>query len=417
MAFISTDNSDIEFVVNPVREYSAATGRAQLLREIRDKTQEYGDFCHVRKLNDGYAIAYSHDRGYLLGESVARHFDYPENLIWCENIGNDRQDDARIAIVIVRNQKIMLDAELPATVVADDIGMGIGAGDEVFDIYTYGEVPVKQSTESADSNDMVIDPARTGNFVTLNQGIINLITPDKSDRLSSPAKAVTRAGLVSHAWKYAVGLAALSASVYWGFIYTPPPPQKQVIKVVDNYKSYRVALQSISPSNALLLLGNDYLRLLTLSRWELATMQISDDMRTGYSLRSSVPDYQQAADFAESFDSTFAIKQRGIVLRKSLPDNLARAEPKKMVSLDELTINLLNDLSLNPNLSASLGKYSGNDHYRKRQLSLSAQKISHADLVWLASILDGRPVNLNSASFSVSRFSFSGDITLTLFGY
>ena len=417
MAFISTDNSDIEFVVNPVREYSAATGRAQLLREIRDKTHEYGDFCHVRKLNDGYAIAYSHDRGYLLGESVARHFEYPENLIWCENIGKDRQDDARIVIVIVRNQKIMLDAELPATMVADDIGMGIGAGDEVFDIYSYGEVPIKQSTESADSNDMVIDPARTGNFVTLNQGIINLIIPDKSDRLSSPAKAVTRAGLVSHVWKYAVTLAALSVSVYWGFIYTPPPLQKQVITVVDNYKDYRVALQSISPSNALLLLGNDYLRLLALSRWQLATMQITDNKIMSYSLRPSVSDYQQAADFAESFDSTFAIKERDIVLTKSLSDNLTRAEPKQIVSLDELTIKLLNDLSLNPNLSASLGKYSSNDHYRKCQLSLSARQISHADLVWLASILDGRPVNLNRASFSVSRFSFSGDITLTLFGY
>jgi hypothetical protein len=55
-------------------------------------------------------------------------------------------------------------------------------------------------------------------------------------------------------------------------------------------------------------LANDYLRLLTLSRWELATMQITDDKSTGYSLQSSVLDYQQAADFAESFGSTFSIQ-------------------------------------------------------------------------------------------------------------
>lgn len=146
-------------------------------------------------------------------------------------------------------------------------------------------------------------------------------------------------------------------------------------------------------------------------------MQITDDKSTGYSLQSSVPDYQQAADFAERFDSTFAIEQRDLILSKSMPDSLTRAEPEKIVSLDELTIKLLNDLSLNPNLVVSLGKYSGNGHYRKRQLSLSAEKISHTDLVWLAGILDGRPVNLNSATFSVNQFSFSGEIILTLFGY
>jgi hypothetical protein len=146
-------------------------------------------------------------------------------------------------------------------------------------------------------------------------------------------------------------------------------------------------------------------------------MQITDDKSTGYSLQSSVPDYQQAADFAESFGSTFSIQKGAILLTKSPPDDLTRAEPEKMVPLDELTYMLLNDLSLNPNLTASPGKYSSNDHYRKRQLSLSAQQISHADLVWLAGILDGRPVNLNSAKLSVNRFSFSGEIILTLFGY
>ena len=417
MAFIATHNSDIEFVIKPVREYSTATSRAQILREMRSKTREYGDFCHVRPINDGYTITYNHDRGYLLGESVARYFEYLENLIWCEHIGKDRQGEARVAIVIVRNHKIMLDAELPATVVADDIGMSIGAGDEVFDIYTYGDVPIKSSAESADFNDIVIEASRTGNFVTLNHGIIDLIIPHKSDCLSSPAKAVTKAGLVSHVWKYALSLAVLSATAYWGFFYTPPPPQKQVVTVVDNYQNYRVALQSISPANMLLSLSNDYIRLLALSRWELTQMRITDGGNVDYVFRSAVPDYQQAADFVDSFESTFAIQQRDIVLTKSLPANLARSKLEKMVSLDELSIKLLDDLSLNPNLMASLGEYSTNDHYRKRRLSLNAQAINHADLIWLASLLDGRPVNLNSATFSVNRFYFSGEIILTLFGY
>ena len=319
--------------------------------------------------------------------------------------------------MIIRNHKIMLDTEVAAAALADDIVMSIGGGDEIFDIYTYGDVPIQNPAESVDGSDIVIEPSRTGNFITLSHSIIEQLVLNPLDYLSAPAKAVSNAGLVSHTWKYALGLALLSAVGYWVFIYTPPPPPKQVITVVDNYKSYRVALQSISPSNTLLLLANDYLRLLTLSRWELATMQITDDKSTGYNLQSSVPDYQQAADFAESFGSTFSIQKGAILLTKSPPDDLTRAEPETMVPLDELTYKLLNELSLNPNLTASPGKYSSNDHYRKRQLSLSAQQISHADLVWLAGILDGRPVNLNSAKLSVNQFSFSGEITLTLFGY
>lgn len=417
MAFLSTTRSDIELVINPVREQSIASSRTQILGEIRLRVREYGDFCHVRQADDGYTITYSHEQGYILAESIARHFEYPENLLWCEHIGKTHEDDSRVAIVIIRNHKIMLDTEVAAAALADDIVMSIGGGDEIFDIYTYGDVPIQNPAESVDGSDIVIEPSRTGNFITLSHSIIEQLVLNPLDYLSAPAKAVSNAGLVSHTWKYALGLALLSAVGYWVFIYTPPPPPKQVITVVDNYKSYRVALQSISPSNTLLLLANDYLRLLTLSRWELATMQITDDKSTGYNLQSSVPDYQQAADFAESFGSTFSIQKGAILLTKSPPDDLTRAEPETMVPLDELTYKLLNELSLNPNLTASPGKYSSNDHYRKRQLSLSAQQISHADLVWLAGILDGRPVNLNSATFSVNQFSFSGEITLTLFGY
>lgn len=417
MAFLSTTRSDIELVINPVREQSIASSRTQILGEIRLRVREYGDFCHVRQADDGYTITYSHEQGYILAESIARHFEYPENLLWCEHIGKTHEDDSRVAIVIIRNHKIMLDTEVAAAALADDIVMSIGGGDEIFDIYTYGDVPIQNPAESVDGSDIVIEPSRTGNFITLSHSIIEQLVLNPLDYLSAPAKAVSNAGLVSHTWKYALGLALLSAVGYWVFIYTPPPPPKQVITVVDNYKSYRVALQSISPSNTLLLLANDYLRLLTLSRWELATMQITDDKSTGYNLQSSVPDYQQAADFAESFGSTFSIQKGAILLTKSPPDDLTRAEPETMVPLDELTYKLLNELSLNPNLTASPGKYSSNDHYRKRQLSLSAQQISHADLVWLAGILDGRPVNLNSAKLSVNQFSFSGEITLTLFGY
>ena len=417
MAFLSTTRSDIELVINPVREQSIASSRTQILGEIRLRVREYGDFCHVRQADDGYTITYSHEQGYILAESIARHFEYPENLLWCEHIGKTHEDDSRVAIVIIRNHKIMLDTEVAAAALADDIVMSIGGGDEIFDIYTYGDVPIQNPAESVDGSDIVIEPSRTGNFITLSHSIIEQLVLNPVDYLSAPAKAVNNAGLVSHTWKYALGLALLSAVGYWVFIYTPPPPPKQVITVVDNYKSYRVALQSISPSNTLLLLANDYLRLLTLSRWELATMQITDDKSTGYNLQSSVPDYQQAADFAESFGSTFSIQEGAILLTKSPPDDLTRAEPETMVPLDELTYKLLNELSLNPNLTASPGKYSSNDHYRKRQLSLSAQQISHADLVWLAGILDGRPVNLNSARLSVNQFSFSGEIILTLFGY
>ena len=417
MAFLSTTRSDIELVINPVREQSIASSRTQILGEIRLRVREYGDFCHVRQADDGYTITYSHEQGYILAESIARHFEYPENLLWCEHIGKTHEDDSRVAIVIIRNHKIMLDTEVAAAALADDIVMSIGGGDEIFDIYTYGDVPIQNPAESVDGSDIVIEPSRTGNFITLSHSIIEQLVLNPLDYLSAPAKAVSNAGLVSHTWKYALGLALLSAVGYWVFIYTPPPPPKQVITVVDNYKSYRVALQSISPSNTLLLLANDYLHLLTLSRWELATMQITDDKSTGYNLQSSVPDYQQAADFAESFGSTFSIQKGAILLTKSPPDDLTRAEPETMVPLDELTYKLLNELSLNPNLTASPGKYSSNDHYRKRQLSLSAQQISHADLVWLAGILDGRPVNLNSAKLSVNQFSFSGEIILTLFGY
>jgi hypothetical protein len=368
----------------------------------------------VRQINDGYTITYNQERGYLLAESVARYFDYPENLVWCEHIGETSEGESRFAIVIIRNHRIMLDTEMLDTAVADDIVISIGGGDEIFDIYTYGDVPIKHSPETAGTHDIVIEPSRTANFVTLSHSILDLIVPNRLDALSSVTKAVTNAGLVSHTWKYTLGLALLSAVGYWLFIYTPP--DRQVI-TVDNYKSYRMALQSIAPSHSLLLLANDFSRLLHLSRWELARMSIADGNSANFTLRSSEPDYQQAADFAKVFDSTFTVRQRDILLTKTRSNRLARAKLDKMVSIDDLSIKLLDDLSLHPQLTASLGEIRIAGQFHTRALNLQAQAISHADLIWLANILDGRPINLDIASFSVNGFTFSGRLNLTLYGY
>ena len=416
MAFIaSSADTDIEFVIKPVREHSRASSRAQILGEIRSRVKEYGDFCHVRQINDGYTITYNQERGYLLAESVARYFDYPENLVWCEHIGETSEGESRFAIVIIRNHRIMLDTEMLATAVADDIVISIGGGDEIFDIYTYGDVPIKHSPETAGAHDIVIEPSRTANFVTLSYSILDLIVPNRLDALSSATKAVTNAGFVSHTWKYTLALALLSTAGYWWFM-QEPPPEKQTI-TVDNYKSYRMALQSIAPSHSLLLLANDFSRLLHLSRWEIAQMKIADSNSVDFILRSSEPDYQQAADFAKVFDSTFTVQQRDIILTKTHSDKLARAKLDKMIAIDDLSIKLLDDLSLHPQLTASLGKQTSNGHYQTRALNLQAQAISHADLIWLANILDGRPINLDIASFSVNGFTFSGRLNLTLIGY
>lgn len=415
MAFIaSSANTDIEFVIKPVREHSIASSRAQILDEIRSRIKEYGDFCHVRRINDGYTITYNQDQGYLLAESIARYFDYPENLVWCEQINNISEDQTRVVIVVIRNHRIMLDTEMLASAVADDIAISIGDGDEVFDIYTHGDVPIKHSPETADSHDIVIEPSRTANFVTLTHSILDLIVPNSSDYLSPATKAVSNAGFVSHTWKYTLGLALLSAVGYWLFIYTPL--ERQIISV-DNYKSYRMALQSIAPSHSLLLLANDYSRLLHLSRWELAQMNIADGNSVGFILRSSEPDYQQAADFAKVFDSTFTVRQRDVLLTKTRSDRLTRAKLDKMVSIDDLSIRLLDELSLNPHLTASLGEIRRIGQHQKRTLNLQVHDISYADLIWLAKILDGRPINLDIASFSVNGFTFSGQINLTLLGY
>ena len=63
-------------------------------------------------------------------------------------------------------------------------------------------------------------------------------------------------------------------------------------------------------------------------------MNIADGNSVGFILRSSEPDYQQAADFAKVFDSTFTVRQRDIILTKTRSDRLVRAKLNKMVSID-----------------------------------------------------------------------------------
>ncbi len=104
------------FVLRPFREHITSRSRRDLLRQLKERANRRGDYCHVQRLSTHeFDIAVHDSAGQLLGEAIARHFEHSADLVWCEVAGDETttEPDTPVLIVVVRDGKVKMDRLLP----------------------------------------------------------------------------------------------------------------------------------------------------------------------------------------------------------------------------------------------------------------------------------------------------------------
>ncbi|MFT6905818.1 MAG: hypothetical protein ACJAS1_002481 [Oleiphilaceae bacterium] len=436
MAFLHTKSGN-SFVIRPSREFIEGKGktRAEISKSIKDDAQNYGDFCHIKELDGNYAVAFNGSKGCLLGESIARYFDYPKNLIWCEEIHpiNAKKKDGKepkrvVAVVIILDGLIMLDTEMTASTLAADISLSLGTGKK-FIVRTFGNVPIKEedvsvSVKEDDKEDDVdtdqdvvyLSEERVETFLELKAGILELIEPHPEDYLKSLYKATSDAGLASKTWLYLLMVLAVTVAGYW--IYHESI-KKPTIVIIDNFLEYRQQLMSPDPYNILIAAVNKGLDVYDLSQWELKTITLSGNEGVNYIVSSSSPNYQNLAEFAINNQFTLNVEGTEAGLDYRIPAELSkRTDMDKQVQLESILYPITDSIFINPifKLTSISPKISSGFH-KTQDLEILVSDASFNDIIWLAEHFKNTPTVLSSFQFTAKGFSLSGSIKFKIYGY
>jgi len=142
MPFITREDGE-HFVVPSYRDVIPAKNKSLLKKEVLLLSQSYGEYITLQKKNAAqYEVAFSTDRGYLLGESVWHHFNRPQDMIYCEAIPNSTE----AILVIVKSGSVYLDGSFPLDSITEELVIFLTQQNH-FDIYVYGDVPISKEPE------------------------------------------------------------------------------------------------------------------------------------------------------------------------------------------------------------------------------------------------------------------------------
>ena len=130
-----------QFVMQAYRELLSAKKKSQIVQEVRLLAEHQGQY--VRLFNKGqsqYQAVFSTEPGCLLGESIWRYFNKPENLIYCEAL----PDSAQILVVVVRQGSVYIDSQMLASSLQSEL-LPLMTGDLRYRIITSGNVPLRKA--------------------------------------------------------------------------------------------------------------------------------------------------------------------------------------------------------------------------------------------------------------------------------
>lgn len=106
-----------QFITRAYRELLSAKKFALQKREVTLLERDNGSFVRLfRQSNGDIEAVFSHEQGYLLGETVWHFFENSDALIYCEILDGGE----KAVLVVVRQGSVFLDAEISVSQIIDE---------------------------------------------------------------------------------------------------------------------------------------------------------------------------------------------------------------------------------------------------------------------------------------------------------
>lgn len=409
MPFILREDGE-HFVIPSYRDVLTAKQNTALKKEILLLSRNYGDYVTLnRKAGAEYEVAFSPDRGYLLGESVWFYFNRPTDMIYCEAL----PDKPEAILVVVKAGSVYLDGSFPLDSIPEELVIFLTQQNN-FEIYTYGNVPIAQNPETGKFS---FDSASVKSFTVLEKPIFDSLPLLKNYRLELVDQVLRAQGIgVLPIGKIFAGLVGLVLLYFaYSYIMTPSTMPPEEVAKLNPFQGYNDSLVSPDPAVLLRKLVNIYDVLLTLPGWDVKNFdykagKVSLDMVSRGSTVGTMLGWARNNNF------TMSVKSSGFTLDTSVsvPN---RPLPEKIYPISEIMAILVDRIAvILPGNRLTIGNLTKKGRYTQVSVTINYNNIRSIELGLLSTALRNLPLTLENVVFSENNGILNGKIVVNALG-
>ena len=411
MASIAREDG-AQFVIQAYREQITCQKKTILSQKLRLLTEQYGHFVRVfRKSNDNFELALSRDPGYLLGETIRAYFDYPDNLIFCEQL----QDRQQAIVVVVRGGAILLDTKIDISQLTSEL-LPFIADEYKYSYIIYGNIPV--TTEDGDDSKMQLPADSYLEFRELDRSIFSTLVASPSFQLQDIYNALKDIKFKnSPIMLVLLGLGAVIVIGLAVLIFKPAETVVKKAKVpkVSIYQRYNMALTTPAPGAVLSEMSQVVEDLYFAPGWELKSVNYSNG---SYSAKYATQNgsVQRLDEWAQENKFSFALQGGGAVIttRSHLS---GRMRPKSVYQAEQIVELLIDETDqLLGAKSVSLGQEIGHGKLRERKLTMHFSRASPQLLTLIGQELYQLPIKVDGVKVNLTSGLVTGSVSLSVWG-
>lgn len=412
MTYITRDDGE-RFVIPSYRDTITAKQKTSLKSEILALSKSYGEYITLqRKTPTKYEVAFSTDRGYLLGESVWNYFKQPIDMVYCEAIPGTTE----AILVIVKAGSVYLDGSFPVDSIPEELVVFLTEQNN-FEIYIYGDVPISSTPEDGKFS---FDAASVKSFNVL----------DKPAFPTLPLLSAYRFDLVDTVLKsHGIGvlpikpIIAIIAFVIigwaaWSYISKsmeetappPPPPPKP-----NPYQGYYDALSTFAPDEQIDVFIKELNILLTMPGWYVKNLNYVNGVMVA-NVQSPGSKLDNLFTWAKINNANVNLQKNGVVVTIALP-LVKRSRPENIYQFKRVLASLIDRLAtVYPGNNLRIGNFTNKGSYWTITVSIRLNKITPTVLGLIGQQMKDYPITLQNISTSVNNGVVTGTINLTVLG-
>lgn len=408
MSYITREDGE-NFVIPSYRDVLSSKNKSQLKKDINVLSETYGEYITLQKKNaTQIEVAFSPDKGYLLGETVWQCFNKPEDMVYCEAIPNSNE----VILVVVKNSSVYLDGSFIAETVSEELVVFL-TQQANFEIYTYGDVPISDSPEDGKFS---FDPKSVKNFTVLDEPKFPSLPLIPAYQLDLAEKVLQAHGIGVLPVKQAV-IVLILLGFGWFMWTTVFAPEETVIQqvVVNPYKDYNSAMNSPLPDQTVQLVAKKLGELTLLPGWQISQIDFSGSSlkAKAKSLGGKVVNFYK---WSKDHGYTLSIEKDGYSLNVPLQvKNVDRSN--KITNLEQVIAVLIDRVAtVDPGNKISLGEIKSMNVYKKVEVQISIEDFTPIFIDLMGEQLAGLPVVVDNIKGTVENGILKGTIQLTALG-
>lgn len=337
MPFITREDGE-HFVIPSYRDVLTVKQKSRFKKEVETLSQSYGEYITMqRKSALQYEVAFSLDRGYLLGETAWQYFKRPTDMIYCEILPNATE----AVLVIVKEESVYLDGSYPVENIEEELVILLTQQNS-YDIYIYGDVPI---SEQAERGKFSLDPALVKSFTILEKSALENFTLEKAYQFRPVDGVLKEHGIGTVPVKLYLGI--LVALILLGLLYSYMTREVVVVEPpkveVNPYQAFLDTLASPAPDESMAAFVRMLNILYEAPGWEFKTVDYTGGS-TSASVISNGTSIKTLMDWGYQKNVDVSIKTSGIFISTTEP-LVSRTKPKTIYPMKEILAVFLDNIA------------------------------------------------------------------------